>query len=211
MTIGVNNIRDSSGNFGTVNQVLGIEFIEGEAKLKWINGSGNGSGNGSISTSVEPFNISLSTLNDNENFLYYTYSTFIAESTNYTKIKLYISNISQISPNTENKIYVRIIDSNNAEYMTGNVTLTPSDIDTIIDINLSLTTELTVNNKYLLGIYKDVYNPDNSGNKVRLYNHPIKNPFNGLFKLTEITSPYNHVDITNDNSQHVKFYWYKLE
>jgi len=210
MNIGVKNIRDSSGNFGTENQVLGIEVIDSEAKLKWINGSGNDP----ISTSVEPFNISLSTLNDNENSLYYTYSSLILENSNYTKIKLYISSESQISTNTENKIYVRIIDSNNIEYMTGNVIVTQSDINTIININLTQTTELTVNNKYLLGIYKEVVN----GDKIYLYNNPYKNPLNGFFKLTNYTSPYSNVTIYDssdsnniiDNTVHVKFYWYKL-
>lgn len=164
--------------------------------------------------SQEPFTVSLSTLEDHDSNTYYAYSSFIAENENYTKIKLYINSESQIATGTSNKIHVRIIDSSNVLYMSGDVNITQSDVNSIININLISQLALTVNNKYLLGIYKEIQSPYDSitnttGNKVRLYNNPYKNPFNGLFKLTDTS--YSNIAINNNNTRYVKFYWYKLE
>ena len=164
--------------------------------------------------SQEPFTVSLSTLEDHDSNTYYAYSSFIAENENYTKIKLYINSESQIATGTSNKIHVRIIDSSNVLYMSGDVNITQSDVNSIININLISQLALTVNNKYLLGIYKEIESPYDSitnttGNKVRLYNNPYKNPFNGLFKLTNTS--YSNIAINNNNTRYVKFYWYKLE
>lgn len=199
------NLANGIGNL-TDNDTLGNNFI-----FFWYRLSNLTNG-----PSQEPFNVSLSTLDDIDSNTYYTYSSFIAENENYTKIKLYINSVSQIAIGTVNKIYVRIIDSTNVEYMSGNVNITQSDVDTIININLTQTSALTVNNKYLLGIYKQIQNPYDSstntnGDKVRLYNNPYKNPLNGLFKLTNTDTSYSDVAITTNNIKYVKFYWYKLE
>ena len=106
--------------------------------------------------------------------------------------------------------------------MTGSTEISSTDIDSIITINLTQTSgspAITRDNKYLLGIYKEItnaYDKDSNpqGTKVRLYTHPIKNPLNGLFKLTHYNSPYANVPIITDtggNSSNVKLYWYKLE
>ena len=180
--------------------------------------------NTSSSSSQESFNISQSTLQDNDSTQFYTYSSFIAEKDNYTKIKLYLNQKSYIHSN-DNKIHVRIIDNTTAqtEYMSGSVGITQDNVDNIITINLTQTLgspAITRGNKYLLGIYKEIPTPyDDSynpaiGAKVRLYTYPSTNPLNGLFKLTEPNDPYTNVPITTGtggNYSNVKLYWYKLE
>lgn len=218
--IGLKNIRDYTGNFGDENQILGTEYDtqSSEYKIKWVDGSGIG---GLSNTSVEPFNISQSTLEDFDNNQHYIYSSFIAVNENPSTLKLYINSESILSLDKTNKIFVRIIDSSNVVYMSGNINITQSDVNSIININLISTSLLTVNNKYLLGIYKEIENPYNSGtstgDKVRLYNNPFKNALNGLFKLTDKNhynvTIYDASDTNNiiDNTQNIKYYWYKLE
>lgn len=210
---------DSNVPFGIGNRVTDSDSTirENNYRFFWYRLS-----NTSSSSSQESFNISQSTLQDNDSTQFYTYSSFIAEKDNYTKIKLYLNQNSNINSN-DNKIHVRIIDNtttNQVEYMTGSAQISSTDIDNIITINLTQTlgsSAITRGNKYLLGINKEItnaYDKDSNplGTKVRLYTHPIKNPLNGLFKLTDTS--YSDIAIatgTDGNSSNVKLYWYKLE